>query len=87
MPGSGANNPKKAALRVLITYPHPVMRLPIVCSQCKVPVCADACPVGALHRIDGEQFERLLDLYYRKRGWDRDGMPEAGLEGAFSETY
>jgi len=44
----GANNPKKSAVRVLVTYPHPVMRLPIVCGQCKVPVCADSCPVGAL---------------------------------------
>lgn len=49
----GVNNPKKSAVRVLVTYPHPVMRLPIVCSQCKVPVCADACPTGALKRING----------------------------------
>jgi len=46
------NNPKKSAIRVLVTYPHPVMRMPIVCSQCKVPVCADACPVDALKRIN-----------------------------------
>ncbi|MFH0962450.1 MAG: 4Fe-4S dicluster domain-containing protein [Planctomycetota bacterium] len=46
-------NPKKSAIRVMITYPHPVVRMPIVCSQCKVPVCADACPVGALRRTDG----------------------------------
>ena len=44
----GVNNPKKSAVRVLVTYPHPVMRLPIVCTQCKRPLCADACPVGAL---------------------------------------
>lgn len=49
----GANNPKKSAVRVLVTYPHPVVRMPIVCSQCKVPVCADACPVQALKRTDG----------------------------------
>jgi Fe-S-cluster-containing hydrogenase component 2 len=49
----GVNNPKKSAVRVLVTYPHPVVRMPIVCSQCKVPVCADACPVTALKRIDG----------------------------------
>jgi len=47
------NNPKKSAIRVLITYPHPVVRMPIVCSQCKVPMCADACPVEALKRTDG----------------------------------
>lgn len=46
------NNPKKSAIRVVITYPQPVMRLPIVCSQCKVPICADACPVGALKRTN-----------------------------------
>jgi Fe-S-cluster-containing hydrogenase component 2 len=49
----GANNPKKAALRVITTYPHPVMRLPVVCSQCRVPACAQVCPVDALRWIDG----------------------------------
>ena len=49
----GVNNPKKSAVRVLVTYPHPVVRMPIVCSQCKSPVCADACPVDALRRADG----------------------------------
>jgi len=48
----GVNNPKKSAVRVLVTYPHPVVRMPVVCSQCKKPVCADACPVGALTRAD-----------------------------------
>ena len=48
----GVNNLKKSAIRVLVTYPHPVMRLPVVCSQCKLPLCADACPVGALRRIE-----------------------------------
>ena len=46
------NNPKKSAIRVLITYPHPVVRMPIVCSQCKIPVCAEACPVAALKKRD-----------------------------------
>ena len=49
----GVNNPKKSAVRVLVTYPQPVVRMPIVCSQCKIPVCADACPVGALTRSGG----------------------------------
>ena len=49
----GVNNPKKSAVRVLITYPHPVVRMPIVCSQCKKPPCESACPVGALSRSDG----------------------------------
>ena len=49
----GVNNPKKSAIRVLVTYPHPVVRMPIVCSQCKDPMCADACPVDALKRTNG----------------------------------
>jgi len=49
----GVNNPKKAAIRVISTYPQPVVRMPIVCGQCKVPSCAQVCPVDALRRIDG----------------------------------
>ncbi|MBA7639794.1 Ion-translocating oxidoreductase complex subunit B [subsurface metagenome] len=49
----GVNNPKKSAIRVLTTYPHPVMRMPIVCSQCKVLTCAQVCPVDALRRSNG----------------------------------
>ncbi len=49
----GVNNPKKSAIRVIVTYPHPVLRMPIVCSQCQSPVCAEACPVGALTRANG----------------------------------
>ena len=49
----GVNNPKKAAIRVLTTYPHPVMRMPIVCSQCKGAPCAKVCPTNALRWVDG----------------------------------
>ena len=49
----GVNNPQKSAVRVLVTYPHPVVRMPIVCSQCKKPPCADVCPVNALNRVEG----------------------------------
>jgi carbon-monoxide dehydrogenase iron sulfur subunit len=49
----GVNNPKKAAIRVLTTYPHPVVRMPIVCSQCKVPACAQICPSDSLRWLDG----------------------------------
>ncbi len=49
----GVNNPKKAAIRVINTYPHPVMRMPIVCSQCKIPACAQVCPTDALRWIEG----------------------------------
>lgn len=47
----GVNNPKKGAVQVVVTYPHPVLRMPVVCSQCKAPVCSEACPVGALRRV------------------------------------
>lgn len=57
----GVNNPKKSAIRVLVTYPHPVLRMPIVCSQCRVPACADACPVDALKRTE-ELVELDADL-------------------------
>ncbi len=35
--------------------------------------------------IDQEDFNRLLSLYYRKRGWDEDGIPPAGLEKKFED--
>lgn len=47
------NNPKKSAIRVMVTYPHPVARMPVVCSQCKIAACAQVCPVNALSRKDG----------------------------------
>jgi aldehyde:ferredoxin oxidoreductase len=33
--------------------------------------------------IDTEEFERLLDLYYEKRGWSRNGIPPAEREEKF----
>jgi len=35
--------------------------------------------------IDREDFRRLLSLYYRKRGWDEDGIPPAGVESKFND--
>jgi Fe-S-cluster-containing dehydrogenase component len=43
------NNPKKAKLRVISLYPHPVIKKPVVCSQCKIPKCAENCPTGAIY--------------------------------------
>lgn len=37
-----------------------------------------------MKEIDKQVFERLLDLYYRKRGRDARGVPAAGLEKQFS---
>jgi aldehyde:ferredoxin oxidoreductase len=36
--------------------------------------------------IDRRHFEQLLDLYYKKRGWDANGIPPAGAEAAFPAT-
>jgi len=49
----GVNNPKKSAIRVVNMYPHPVIRMPLVCSQCKAPVCARVCPTDAIQWVDG----------------------------------
>ena len=35
--------------------------------------------------IDREDFQRLLSLYYKKRGWDQDGKPLAGVEKRFED--
>jgi len=49
----GANNPKKSAIRIRVTYPDPALNKPVVCSQCDVAACAEACPTDALQRVDG----------------------------------
>jgi len=35
--------------------------------------------------IDQEDFQKLLSLYYQKRGWNEDGIPPAGLERKFAD--
>ena len=35
--------------------------------------------------IDREYFQRLLSLYYQKRGWDEDGIPPAEIERRFED--
>jgi aldehyde:ferredoxin oxidoreductase len=35
--------------------------------------------------IDRDDFQRLLSLYYKKRGWDQDGIPPARLEKKFDD--
>jgi len=54
-----------------------------------MPHKVHACPIrtGATagKSIDQEQFNRLLDIYYEKRGWDENGLPAKELETAFSE--
>ena len=47
------NNPKKARIRVTTVYPHPVVRMPVVCSQCRDAKCAAACPTNAIITQNG----------------------------------
>jgi len=35
--------------------------------------------------INREDFQKLLSLYYQKRGWDQDGIPPAGVEKKFDD--
>jgi len=52
-----------------------------------MPYKVYACPIrtGATAGkvIDRATFERLLDLYYRKRGWDKNGIPPPEAAEAF----
>lgn len=47
------NNPKKSAIRVMVAYPHPVIRMPVVCNQCGDPKCMDNCPMKAITKNNG----------------------------------
>lgn len=49
----GVNNVKKSRIRVLVMYPQPVIRMPIVCAQCAEPKCGANCPTGAISRDNG----------------------------------
>ena len=35
--------------------------------------------------VDKEHFQELLSLYYRNRGWDKDGLPPDETEAKFSD--
>jgi len=53
-----------------------------------LPYKVHACPIqtgpAAGKVVDRGEFEQLLTLYYRTRGWDEDGVPPAELEKRFS---
>ena len=49
----GVNNPKKSAIRVIALYPHPVIRMPVVCRQCSQPKCRENCPTDAISIDNG----------------------------------
>ncbi|NQU74736.1 MAG: aldehyde ferredoxin oxidoreductase family protein [Planctomycetes bacterium] len=55
-----------------------------------MPYKVHSCPVqtGATagNVIDSNQFEELLNLYYKKRGWDSNGVPPAELAKAFTTS-
>ena len=33
--------------------------------------------------LDEHEFEKMLSLYYEKRGWDKDGVPPVEIETTF----
>ena len=37
----------------MTVYPHPVVRMAVVCNQCKDAKCMAACPTNAIYRKDG----------------------------------
>jgi aldehyde:ferredoxin oxidoreductase len=63
-------------------------RLGISRKDDSLPHKVHACPVrsGATAGkvIDKQEFEELLTLYYRTRGWDENGIPPAGTEQRFT---
>jgi aldehyde:ferredoxin oxidoreductase len=53
-----------------------------------VPYKVSDCPIHsgptAGKVVEREDFRRLLDLYYQKRGWDENGVPSAEIEQHFA---
>jgi aldehyde:ferredoxin oxidoreductase len=64
-------------------------RLGLTRQDDSLPYKVHACPIqtGATAGkvISRESFERLLDLYYQKRGWDADGNPPVEFEQLHSQ--
>jgi aldehyde:ferredoxin oxidoreductase len=64
-------------------------RLGLTRSDDSLPYKVHACPIrtGATagKYVDATGFEALLDLYYRKRGWDENGVPASDVEARFAE--
>jgi aldehyde:ferredoxin oxidoreductase len=64
-------------------------RLGLTRKDDSMPYKVHACPIqtGATAGkvIDQASFNRLLDLYYSKRGWDADGAPPANVERLHGE--
>jgi aldehyde:ferredoxin oxidoreductase len=54
-----------------------------------IPYKVHACPIQtgptAGRTIDKTEFERLLEIYYQKRGWDGAGMPPGDKEKFFTD--
>jgi len=62
-------------------------RLGITRKDDTMPYKVHACPVqtgpNAGSVIDPAEFDKLLEIYYAKRGWDADGLPPVELEATF----
>jgi aldehyde:ferredoxin oxidoreductase len=87
---------KKASLKDLLAKSNEVYSLTRLIStklgvsrkDDTLPYKVSSCPIrtGATagKTIDPAVFDRLLNLYYQKRGWDADGVPPAEVEQSFA---
>jgi len=50
----------------------------------KVRKCPIQTGATAGKAVDQQTFDRLLDLYYEKRGWSSDGIPAAATAAQFT---
>ncbi len=55
----GEFNPSRSRIQVVSLDPD-FFRIPIVCSQCYKPPCAEICPVGAITRDEATGVVRVL---------------------------
>jgi len=89
---------KKATLEELLALSNDVYnltrlinaRLGVTRADDTMPYKVHSCPVQtgphAGKTIDKDEFNKLLALYYAKRGWDENGVPPRELEATFSDA-
>ena len=65
-------------------------RLGITRADDTMPYKVHSCPVrtgpNAGKTIDQGEFDKLLEIYYAKRGWDENGVPPRALEAKFTDA-
>ena len=64
-------NVRLGATRKADSLPYKVRKAPVLTGP------------NAGKTLDEQEFEKMLSLYYQKRGWDKDGAPPVEIEAAF----